>query len=212
MDLFDMNVNTWFEFHARRPIRYILWLFLALNIAFLVYTYVIGSENQYKSFKNNTISPLLISLQNNDRVLMEYSLEYSIENLGAKEIYLCQDNIVIASPSRDIYSCSDIKTNNFFEELTTFSLPSFQGYKVYIVSSIWPFEVNDLWFLPLSLIIFFLVSWVVNNLQKRIAIDILGSVEKIFEGNEKIDIDEFEIFRQKFISSQEKSNNHKKTK
>ncbi|MCJ8276620.1 MAG: hypothetical protein MJK18_07245, partial [Bdellovibrionales bacterium] len=207
-----MNVNKWFEIHAKKPIRYILNLFILLNIAFLVYAYVTGSRNQYKSFKDNTISSLIISLQNNDRVLMEYSLEYSVENLGAKEIYLCQDDIIIASPSRDLDKCSDIKLSNWSEQLTTFKLSAFEGYKVYIVSSIWPYSIKDLRFIPFSLIILLMVRLVVNRLQKRIALDILGSVEKIFEGTQEIDIEEFELFRQKFLSIQEESNKAKDNK
>lgn len=207
-----MNVNKWFEIHAKRPIKYILGLFALLNVAFLIYTYMISSAKQHERFKDNTISSLIISLQNNDRVLMEYNLEYSVEKLGAKQIYLCQDDVIIASPSRDIDKCSDITFNKWSEQLTTFKLSSFEGYKVYIVSSIWPFKVKDLWFIPLGLAILLMVSWTMNRLQKRIALDILGSVEKIFDGGEKIDIEEFEIFRQKFLAIQEKNKEEKQDK
>lgn len=207
-----MNVNKWFEIHAKKPIKRILGLFILLNVAFLVYAFIAGSAKQYESFKDYTVSSLIMSLQNKDRVLMEHSLEYSVEKLRAKQIYLCQGNDLIASPSRDIDNCTDIQFNKWAEKLTTFNLSSFEGYKVYIVSSVWPLKLKDLWFIPLGLILLLLVRWSVNRLQKRIAVDILGSVEKILDGREKIDIEEFEVFRQKFLALKEKNKKEKQTK
>jgi signal transduction histidine kinase len=197
-----MTINEWFLKYANKPLLILGVAISTFSVAFILFTYNSNQDNQYKSLKDMIVMDIALGIQNNYRILIESSLEKSVNNLKMNSAFLCKGKIPLMKFSNQVTNCDNIPKAGYFERIIKFSNFADDEYAAYFYAPKYFVRKSHIWFLSFIVfgILYFL--YIIRSIREKFHKDIITPLNDDFLSNENLLIKEFDGFRANLVEIQ----------
>lgn len=193
-----MTLNDWFTKHTKTPIAVLVLFVSLIYLCFVYYAFQTNEEHQARSLKDLIVTSALIGIQQNDRVLIESSLERAVENLGADAAFLCIGEKVVFNTTSGTGSCSEMPKPTFFQRKILFSELGFKDHVIYFLVPRYAINSSHLWVFAITFFVLLLSVGIMFRIRRQFAKDILIPMENSLLSDEyETNIQEFREIKEK---------------
>lgn len=192
-----MTLYDWFIKNTKTPLTVLGSFVILIYLFFAYYAIRINQEHQYSNFRDLIVTSVNIGIQQNNRELIESSLSRSVDTLGAKSAYFCQNGVVLVGTKVNAQNCEDIALSGPFDRLLKFNISGFSEYQLYVIAPKYNFQSGYFWILIATFLVLLASAWIIAHIRRKFIDDILAPMENNLLTDGNIGIFEFQRLRDK---------------
>ena len=193
-----LSLNQWFSKNTKIPL-----LTLGVVVALILSGIMWYTHNKSKQSQTNSIEGLIstvssLGLQQNNRTLLQSSIQFAIAEFGVRYVVVCHEGERIFNQPMDFGSCPTPPKESLLQSIVQITPAGFEAYKFY-------FYVDRLHVSPsiivLNLIIIIFLGFVfkiIYQVQRKFSEDILFPLENSFSHGKNVEIKEIVNIKKKF--------------
>lgn len=189
-----ITVNAWFNRNAQRPLLLMGFIFLVVQAVFIYYHVATNEAERRERIRNLVHKIGNTAIEQTNRDIIEATFTVAVEELGARNILLCNKNQVLISYPYAQSKCRS-HAGSWFDQEIEVNASGYSDYKFVFLMPRWKLSstfVAILLMTALSITFFFIIMF---RVQRKLKSDILRPLEKALFSDEKMEIAELEKLR-----------------
>lgn len=197
-----ITLNAWFNKNAQKPLLLMGLIFLVVQGVFIYY-HIANNEAERQLRIRNLVQKIgNTAIEQSNRDIIEATFTVAVEELGARNILLCEKNKVqISFP----YSQSKCRSyaGSWFDQEIELDASGYSDYKFVFLMPRWKLSstfIAIVLMTTLSIVFFFVIMF---RVQRKLKSDILKPLENYPFSEGKMEIAELEKIRESIVKAQQ---------
>ena len=200
-----ISINSWFTQNAKKPLLILGVIVLGIQAAFILFH--ISSNQKERSLRISNLVHKIgnTGIEQKNRDIIESTFSVAVEELGAKQIFLCQKNQIIVGFPYSVGDCTKEVSHSWLDRQITIQPSGYSDYKYVFLLPRWSFSsafVGVLLLTSASVLIFFSLLF---RLQSKMRIEVIEPLQKQMFTDEPIKIKELDKLRSSIVKAKEDS-------
>lgn len=197
-----ITLNAWFNKNAQKPLLLMGLIFLVVQGVFIYYHIANNEAERLLRIRNLVQKIGNTAIEQHNRDIIEATFTVAVEELGARNILLCEKNKVQISFPYSQSKCTTQAASWFDQEIEV-DASGYSDYKFVFLMPRWKLSstfVAIVLMTTLSLVFFFVIMF---RVQRKLKSDILKPLEKYPFSEGKMEIVEMEKVRESIAKAQQ---------
>ncbi|MBX2993204.1 MAG: HAMP domain-containing histidine kinase [Bdellovibrionaceae bacterium] len=197
-----ITLNAWFNKNAQKPLLLMGLIFLVVQGVFIYYHIANNEAERLLRIRNLVQKIGNTAIEQHNRDIIEATFTVAVEELGARNILLCEKNKVQISFPYSQSKCRS-QAGSWFDQEIEVDASGYSDYKFVFLMPRWKLSstfVAIVLMTTLSLVFFFVIMF---RVQRKLKSDILKPLEKYPFSEGKMEIAEMEKVRESIAKAQQ---------
>ncbi len=197
-----ITLNAWFNKNAQKPLLLMGLIFLVVQGVFIYYHIANNEAERLLRIRNLVQKIGNTAIEQSNRDIIEATFTVAVEELGARNILLCEKNIVRISFPYSQSKCLS-HSGSWFDKEIEVDASGYSDYKFIFLMPRWKLSstfIAIVLMTALSIVFFFFIMF---RVQRKLKSDILKPLEKYPFSEGKMEIVEMEKVRESIVKAQQ---------